>query len=87
MAFLDRKDHRRVDPSASSGPGRGSKSLSSGCGIDGCLVPGEGGRLLAKVFGEELPMCPESSEGEDATCGDAQREVRGLSRSGGSRAA
>ena len=74
MAFLDRKDHRRVDPSASSGPGRGSGSTSCGCDINGSGISGTADGLLAEACDEEAPIRLESSEGDDVTSGDVPRE-------------
>ena len=74
LAFLDRKDHRRVDPSASPGPGRGPGSAGSCCGIDNCQRSGMGDGLLAEVCDEEPPMRLEGSEAEDVTSGEVQRE-------------
>ena len=66
-----------MDPSASSGPGRGSRSTSSRRGIDDCRIPGSGDGLLADACDEELPIRIESSEGEDVASGDVPRGVRG----------
>lgn len=67
-----------MDPSASSGPGRGSGLTSSSCGTDGRRMSGADDGLLVKVVDEEPPIRLESSEGEDVTPGDVPREEGGL---------